>query len=310
MSKLSHSTLTVGVLLERTARRLARAGLHFGHGTDNARDEAAALIWHALQLDWTAPASIYRRKVSASGLAQVAALVARRIRERVPAVYLTGSTWFAGLPMRTDARALIPRSPLAELIEQQFAPWIDARRVRTVLDLGTGSGCIAIACAHYLPRARVDAADISPAALSLARENVRLHRLARRVRCVESDYFTALAGRRYDIIVSNPPYVGAREMRSLPAEYRHEPTLALASGRDGLDAVRAILRSAAKMLQPEGLLVVEVGNSEAAVRRQFRGVPFTWLEFERGGGGVFLLTAQQLLRFAPAIAAGIGRHVG
>lgn len=310
MSKLSHSAPTVGALLESNARRLARARLHFGHGTDNARDEAAALIWHALALDWNAPASVYQRKVGAAGVARVSALVGRRIAERMPAVYLTGTTWFAGLPMRTDARALIPRSPLAELIEQGFAPWIDARRVRDVLDLGTGSGCIAIACAHYLPRARVDAADISPQALALARENVRLHRLTRRVRCVETDYFSALEGRSYDIIVSNPPYVGAREMRSLPAEYRHEPTLALASGRDGLDAVRAILRSAAAMLKPDGLLVVEVGNSEVAVRRQFRGVPFTWLEFERGGGGVFLLTAQQLVRFAPAIAAGIGRHVG
>ena len=292
------------------ARQLHRARLHFGHGTGNGSDEAATLIWHALQLDWRAPPSIYQRAVSATELRQVLSLVERRIAERVPAVYLTGTTWFAGLPIRTDPRALIPRSPLAELIEQRFAPWIEAHRVRDVLDLGTGSGCIAIACAHYLPRARVDAADISAPALALARENVRLHELSKRVRVVESDYFAALRRRRYDIIVSNPPYVGAREMRSLPAEYRHEPLIALAAGRDGLDAVRAILRTAAAHLKPQGLLVVEVGNSENVVTRQFRAVPFTWLEFARGGGGVFLLTAQQLVRFAPAIAAGIGRHVG
>ena len=302
--------MTLGALLQRIARRFVRAKLHYGHGTDNAADEAAALLWHVLQLDWQAPPGIHERLVTRDEQDAVELLVQRRIKERVPAVYLTGVTWFAGLPMRTDSRALVPRSPLAELIESRFAPWIDARRVRKVLDLGTGSGCIAIACARFLPRAQVDAADVSPEALLLARENIRMHRLTRRVRVVETDYFSALRGRRYDIIVSNPPYVDAGDMKSLPAEYRHEPVLGLASGRDGLDAVRAILRVAALHLNAGGVLVVEVGNSEAAVRRKFRRVPFTWLEFERGGGGVFLLTAEQLVRHAPAIAAGIGRHVG
>ena len=172
---------------------------------------------------------------SATQQQQARELITRRIRERTPAVYLTGETWFAGLRFRTDPRALIPRSPLAELIERGFAPWIDPRRVRRVLDIGTGCGCIAIASARMLPRVRVDAVDISADALALAALNVRRHRLGRRVRLIESDYFSALRGRRYDIIVSNPPYVGAREMRSLPPEYRHEPRLALASGRDGLD---------------------------------------------------------------------------
>ena len=299
--------MTVGSLLRHAARQLTRADVHFGHGTDNARDEAAALIWHVLQLDWRTPASIYERSVSAAMQTKFAQLLATRIAERIPAVYLTGRTWFAGLPLRTDPRALVPRSPLAELIEHRFAPWVDARRVRRILDLGTGSGCIAIACAKYLARTQVDASDISPDALALARHNVRLHRLQARVRCVESDYFASLKRRRYDIIVSNPPYVGARELRSLPAEYRHEPVLALASGRDGLDAVRAILGSAAAHLRPNGILVVEVGATERAVRRHFRSLPFTWLTFERGGGGVFLLTAAQLVRYAAAIAAGIGR---
>jgi len=280
-------------LIARGARRLKRARVFFGHGTDNAWDESAALVWHALGLP--APtAALYARVTSAAQQAQARALITRRIRERVPAVYLTGEIWFAGFTFKTDPRALIPRSPIAELIERRFAPWIDARRVRRVLDLGTGSGCIAIATAKLLPRASVDALDISAQALALAAVNVRRHRLGSRVRLMESDYFGALKAERYDIIVSNPPYVGAREMRSLPAEYRHEPRMALAAGRDGMDAVRVILNDAGRHLNPGGLLIVEVGNTEVAVRRAFPRLPFTWLTFERGGGGVFVLTAEQL----------------
>jgi ribosomal protein L3 glutamine methyltransferase len=285
---------TVAALLERSARRLARARLHFGHGTDNARDEAAALVWHALRLPRNATAARYQGAVNAASVARLEALLARRIDERIPAVYLTQRCWFAGLALHVDARVLIPRSPIAELIERRFAPWIEPARVRRVLDLGTGSGCIAIACARAFPRARVDASDVSVDALQVARLNVRRYRLQRRVRLRESDHFAALGKRRYDIIVSNPPYVGRHEFKALPREYRHEPRLALAAGADGLDSVRILLREAGAHLNRGGILIVEVGNTETALRRALPRLPFTWLHFERGGGGVFLLGREQL----------------
>jgi ribosomal protein L3 glutamine methyltransferase len=286
--------VAVHALIERCAKQLHRARVFFGHGTDNAWDDAAALVWYALRLPDKVTPRTYERKVSAAGQAKVASLIERRIRERIPAVYLTGQTWFCGMPFNVDPRVLIPRSPIAELIEQQFAPWIDPARVKNILDIGTGSGCIAIACAAAFPKAKVDGSDISPEALAVAATNVRRHKLGRRVRLVKSNHFRGLRGRAYDIIVSNPPYVGAREMRSLPPEYRHEPRLALAAGPSGLDSVRVILREAGRHLRPGGVLVVEVGNTETAVRRAFPRLPFTWLDFERGGGGVFLLTAEQL----------------
>jgi ribosomal protein L3 glutamine methyltransferase len=285
---------TVRALIERGSERLARAGVFFGHGTDNAWDDAAALVWHALRLPDNPTAKVYERAVSEAGQRKVAELLDRRISERIPAVYLTGQTWFAGLPFVVDPRVLIPRSPIAELIEQQFAPWVEAARVRRILDIGTGSGCIAIACAKAFPGARVDAVDISPDALAVARTNVRRHRLGRRMRLLISDHFSALGGETYDIIVSNPPYVGASEIAALPPEYAHEPRQALAAGRAGLDSVQVILSEAGRHLRPGGSLIVEVGNTERAVRRRYPQLPFTWLEFERGGGGVFLLTAEAL----------------
>ena len=281
-------------LIERGSRRLNRAGVFFGHGTDNAWDDAAAIVWHALALPDNPTAAVFARSVSVVGQRQVEALMKRRVAERIPAVYLTGQTWFAGLPFNVDPRVLIPRSPIAELIEQQFAPWVKASSVRRILDIGTGSGCIAVACAKAFPKAHVDAVDISPEALAVASSNVRRHRLGKRMRLVHSDHFSALAGETYDIIVSNPPYVGASELEALPPEYGHEPRLALAAGHSGLDSVRVILSEAGRHLRPEGSLIVEVGNTERAVRRAYPDLPFTWLEFERGGGGVFLLPAEAL----------------
>ncbi len=277
-------------------RRLTRARVFFGHGTDNARDEAAALVFHVMRLSHAAAPGALRKRASAKQQARVESLLAQRIEQRAPLAYLTHEAWFAGLRFYVDERVLIPRSPFAELIENRFAPWIDASRVRRVLDLGTGSGCIALAAAKAFPRARVDAVDIDSGALEVAAINRRRLRLTRRVRLIESDHFAALSGESYDIIASNPPYVGTREMRGLPSEYRHEPRLALESGRQGLDSVEIILRRAVSHLRARGLLVVEVGNTERALRRAYPRLPFTWLDFERGGGGVFLLTREQMER--------------
>jgi ribosomal protein L3 glutamine methyltransferase len=285
----------VRALIAATARRLSRAGLYYGHGTDNASDDAAALVAHVMRLAPELPAAALAKRVPEAARLRLQALLERRIRERVPVVYLTQRCWFAGLPMFVDERVLIPRSPIAELVERRFTPWVEPERVRRILDLGTGSGCIAIACAYAFPRARVDATDVSTAALAVARINIARHRLQRRVRARNADLFTGIKAARYDMIVSNPPYVREGELQGLPAEYWHEPRLALAAGRDGLDAVRGILRDAAAHLTEAGILIVEVGDSEKALRRAFPRVPFLWLAFQRGGGGVFLLSREQLM---------------
>jgi ribosomal protein L3 glutamine methyltransferase len=275
-------------------KRLQRARLHYGHGTDHPRDDAAALLGHALRLRRPLMADDLRGVLPEPAARRFESLLERRIRERLPVVYLTHHCWFAGLRFYVDERVLIPRSPIAELIERRFVPWIDPQNVRRIADLGTGSGCIAMACARAFPKARVDAVDVDADALAVARINRQALRLTQRVRLVKSDFFRQLRGRRYDMIVSNPPYVGATEYASLPPEYAHEPEQALRSGPDGMQAVRVLLRGALRHLTPHGVLVVEVGNTETTVQREFPRVPFIWLSFERGGGGVFLLSAQQL----------------
>jgi ribosomal protein L3 glutamine methyltransferase len=287
-------TQRVGELLDWATRMLEQAGLAYGHGTGNARDDAAALVFHALRLRHDSAPHSYRRVAPAAGRRRVATLLRRRIEERLPSAYLTGVTWFAGHELRVRRDVLVPRSPIAELCQNSFEPWIDANRVRRVLDIGTGSGCIAIAAAHALPAARIDATDVSPQALALARSNVRRHRLGRRVKVLRSDVYGALRGRRYDIIVSNPPYVPAAELRRLPPEYHSEPRLGLHASRQGTAIIARILAGARRHLEPQGILVVEAGDTEHAVRRRWPSLPFTWLEFEHGGGGVFLLNANQL----------------
>lgn len=296
MRRLSHTPAeTVGAAIGRAARALRRARVHFGHGTDNARDEAAELVFYAAGLGHSLGAAAYPTKLTARRAARIDALLKRRIAERIPLAYLTHRSFFAGLELYVDERVLVPRSPIAELILQRFQPWVDARRVRRILDLGTGSGAIAAACAAAFPAARVDAVDVSPAALQVARRNLRRLKLEKRVTALHSNYFDAVRGRRYDIIVSNPPYVGRAEMARLPREYRHEPRLGLAAGADGLDSVRAIFSEARRHLRRDGILVVEVGNTEDALLRTFPTLPFVWPEIAMGGGGVFLLRARDLI---------------
>jgi len=305
---------TVEAVIHRCAELLRAAGVCFGHGSDNAVDEAAELVFFAAGLRHEDAAQVYGQPLTGEQQAAASALVKRRIEERLPAAYLTRRMWFGGLEFYVDERVLVPRSPIAELIEQEFRPWLTARRVRRILDIGTGSGCIAVACAMAFPDAMVDAADVSEDALQVARINIARHGLAARVRAIRADVWPRLASgleagnerdgreRRYDLIVSNPPYVSHAEMAELPQEYLHEPALGLRAGDDGLDVVRRILAGAAAHLTVRGLLVVEVGDSEHNLNAAFPSVPFTWLQFERGGGGVFLLTGAEVAAHAAAFA--------
>jgi ribosomal protein L3 glutamine methyltransferase len=295
MPRLSHTkSESVGDAIARCTRELQKARVFFGHGTTAARDEAAELVFFVARLAHELGGAAYPRELTPRQSAKIGALLQRRIRERLPLPYLTHRAFFAGLELYVDARVLVPRSPIAELVLKRFRPWIQAGKVRRILDIGTGSGAIALACAAVFSRARVDAVDISASALQVCRRNVRRLSLGNRVEVLRSDYFGAVEGRRYDIIVSNPPYVGSAEMRALPREYRHEPRLGLASGRDGLDAVRAIFAGARRHLTAAGILVVEVGNTEVALLRAFPHLPFIWPPISMGGGGVFVLSAGDL----------------
>ncbi len=273
---------------------MRRARLHFGHGTDNARDEAAELVFFAAAIEHVAGSAAYDRPLTPGRRARIDELLRRRISQRIPLAYLTRRAFFAGLELYVDERVLVPRSPIAELVLNRFRPWTTGRRIRRILDVGTGSGAIALASAKAFPRASVDAVDISTAALHVCRRNIRRLGLNGRVMALRSDHFAAVAGRRYDIIVSNPPYVGRAEMRKLPREYGHEPSLGLSAGIDGLDSVRAIFSAARQHLEDDGILVVEVGNTERALLRAFPRLPFVWPHIAMGGGGVFVLRAADL----------------
>jgi ribosomal protein L3 glutamine methyltransferase len=300
---MTNELQTIVDLIRYAASRFNAAGLTFGHSHDNAIDEATHLVLSSLHLPPDLPPAYGGARVTAIEKNRVLSLIDRRIETREPVAYLVGEAWFAGMPFKSDARALVPRSPIAELIEDGFSPWLDGRDVERALDLCTGSGCIGIAIAAHNPRWRVDIADISDDALALARENIALHQLDAQVRAVRSDLFSGLAGERYDLIVSNPPYVTDGEYAALPGEYAHEPKLGLAAGADGLDIALRILRDAADHLADDGLLIVEVGESEHALNALLPGVPFVWIEFKVGPMGVFALERHDLDQHVAAIKA-------
>ena len=293
---------TIIDLIRYGASRFQAAGLTFGHSYDNAIDEATQLTLHALHLPHDLGPAYGQARVTLAEKEDVLALFLRRIEERVPAAYLTGEAWFAGLSFRSDPRALVPRSPIAELILSGFEPWLGGREVRRALDLCTGSGCIAIAMAHYNPDWHVDGADISSEALALARENeARL--LVDNVRFLESDLFAGLQGEHYDLIVSNPPYVTDAETDALPREYSHEPELGLRAGEDGLDLVLRMLRDAPLHLTEEGILICEVGESERHLVTLLPELPLMWIEFKVGQMGVFVAERHDLVKHNARIRA-------
>lgn len=276
------------------ASEFNRAGLYFGHGTDNAWDEAVQLVCAAISLTGFDNPAILEARLTHSEKLAVLDYFARRIEKRLPAAYITRHARFCGLDFYVDERVLVPRSPIAELIEQNFAPWL-LDSPDYILDLCTGSGCIGIACAHQFPEALVALSDISTDALAVAERNIAEHDLTHRVKAVASDLFAGLDGQCFDLIVSNPPYVDDEDLAAMPAEYQAEPEIGLGSGPDGLDFTRRLLAEAPEYLNDGGLLVVEVGNSAAALAQAFPEMPFTWVDFERGGHGVFVLTREQLV---------------
>jgi len=291
---MTEALATIIDLIRYGASRFNAAGLTFGHSYDNALDEATQLTLHALHMPHDLSPVYGQARVTEAEKEEVLALFLRRIEERIPACYLTGEAWFAGLSFKSDKRALVPRSPIAEMIERGFQPWLGDREVRRALDLCTGSGCIAIAMAHHHPDWHVDGADISDDALSLAEENKqRLH--AQNVRFVKSDLFSGLQGEHYDIIVTNPPYVTNDETDALPKEYAYEPELGLRAGDDGLDLVLQILRDAPLHLDRDGFLVCEVGEAERALSDLLPELPLAWVEFKVGQMGIFVAECQDLV---------------
>ncbi len=283
-------------LIRWGAQHFATAELHFGHGTDNAYDEAAWLALHALALDLDALATATQTRLDGSQITAVAELYRQRIATRQPAAYLTHQAWFAGHAFYVDDRVLVPRSHVAEIIADRFAPWIDPDKVSRILDLGTGSGCIAIAAALAFPQAAVDASDVSTDALAVARINVDHFDLGARIRLLHADVYDGLDDERYDVIITNPPYVEEERIGAFPAEYLHEPHLALAAGPQGLDVVARILTGASAHLTARGVLIAEVGDNRALVEASYPQLPFTWLATSYGDVGVFVLSAADLAR--------------
>ncbi len=285
--------VSLGQVLERASKNFELSELYFGHGTDNPWDEAVQIAIHVLGLKLDTDASVLERQLTQTELDDLFRLFKRRINERVPVAYLTGLAYFSGFEFIVNADVLVPRSPISELIENAYSPWL-RKDPRKILDLCTGSGCIGIATAHVFPDAEVDISDLSKAAIKVAEQNIKKHGLESRVNAIESDLFSAMQGRRYDLIVCNPPYVNAEDLAAMPAEFHAEPVLGLASGADGLDFCKRLLAEASDHLTEDGCLIVELGNTWQTLDEQFQQVPFVWLEFERGGHGVFVLSAEDL----------------
>lgn len=293
---------TIRDIIRWAVTQFNKADLFYGHGTDNAWDEAVNLTLSALHLSPDIDVNVLDAKLSNAEKHQILKYIQKRVVDRIPAAYLVKEAWFSGLNFYVDERVLIPRSPIAELIEDEFSPWVEEENVEHILDLGTGSGCIAIAAAVTFPNAEVDAVDVSKDALEVAKMNVDRYGLEESVKLIQSDLFAALKGKLYDIIISNPPYVGLTEYNSLPKEYQFEPKSALITQEEGLSIVRQILSQAEDYLAPQGILVVEVGYNQEAVEQHFPEIPFTWLQFENGGEGVFLLTKDELKEYKQHIA--------
>jgi ribosomal protein L3 glutamine methyltransferase len=287
---------TIADMLRWAVSRFNDANIYYGHGTDNAWDEAIALVFDALHLSEDIGQQVILSNLTSSEKHKIVELIIRRVRERLPVPYLTNKANFAGLEFYVDERVLVPRSPIAEMINYKFSPWLYNKPVNRIMDLCTGSACIAIACAYAFEDAEVDALDISEDALEVAQINVESLGVLERVFPIQSDLFSAIPkGPHYDLIVSNPPYVDAEDIGDMPQEYHHEPAIGLASGNDGLDLTKRILANAADYLTETGLLVVEVGNSMVHLIEQYPDMPFTWVDFEFGGDGVFVLTRDQLV---------------
>ena len=284
---------TVNQFLQWISDYFAANDIFFGHGTDNPWDEAVVLVTHVIGLDPFVNADAGELVLDEQQKRRLYELVTRRVEQRIPAPYLVGEAWFCGLRFLVNESVLIPRSPIAELIEQSFQPWLTEPPKR-ILDLCCGSGCIGIACAYAFPEAEVVMSDISPEALEIAQQNIALHQLGNRVTAIESDLYGNLGHEKFDLIISNSPYVNAQDFAEMPPEYHHEPSLALESGNDGLDFTRRLLAESHKHLTEDGILVAEVGNSWLDLDAAYPQLPFTWLEFEYGGHGVFLLNKSLL----------------
>ena len=294
---------TIIDLIRYGASRFAAAQLTFGHSYDNALDEATHLVLHTLHLPHDLSPAYGSARLTAVEKKAVLKLIERRVKEHKPVAYLTGEAWFAGLKFKSDERALVPRSPIAETIQNGFSPWLDGTVVQRALDLCTGSGCIGIAMAAHNPDWRVDLADISDKALSLARENIQFQNVEDRVRAIKSDLFAGLKGEVYDLIVSNPPYVTKQEFAALPPEYAHEPALGLTAGEDGLDFALRILDEAPAHLSADGWLICEVGEAERALNALLPRLPLNWIEFAVGQMGVFAIAREDIVKHAKAIKA-------